>query len=124
MNVTFLESPSTTASAIQIQADALQQVAQMLNAGVALEQVLQGLLEQLARVVVYDSASVMLVVGERLRIVAHRGFQAAEHQAPVAGAELAHIQHVLAQLMHDELALFSAGAKQGSVCTLRLPPAI
>src|SRR5512143_3402446 len=52
----------------------LREVARIINATLELQQVLSLILEQLARVVNYDSASILLCEGDVLRVVATRGF--------------------------------------------------
>ena len=53
----------------------LREVARTVNATLKLEQVLPLVLEQLARVVAYDSASVLLRKGDRLQVAAVHGFE-------------------------------------------------
>jgi len=55
------------------QAETLQQVASIINASLDIQDVLNRILEQLNRVVPYDSASVMLINGENVRMVARQG---------------------------------------------------
>ncbi|GAB4265530.1 MAG: hypothetical protein Kow0080_05740 [Candidatus Promineifilaceae bacterium] len=55
------------------QAETLQQVAAIINASLDIQDVLNRILEQLNRVIPYDSASVMLINGENVRIVARQG---------------------------------------------------
>lgn len=62
------------------QSEALYQVARTLNASLDREQLLSLMLDQLARVVDYDSASVMLIEGALLSIAAHRGFRGASQE--------------------------------------------
>ncbi|MBI3243670.1 MAG: GAF domain-containing protein, partial [Chloroflexi bacterium] len=57
------------------QSEALSEVARTLNSSLDREQVLQTILEQLSRVVEYDSASILLLVEDALEIAAHRGFR-------------------------------------------------
>src|SRR5262249_38256460 len=57
------------------QAEALREVAATLSSSLDREQLLQLILQQLARVVVYDSAAILLFHNERLSIVAHSGFR-------------------------------------------------
>jgi len=54
--------------------DVLYQVARTINASLELPRVLELILEQLARVVSYDTASILLLEDDRLRVVAARGF--------------------------------------------------
>ncbi len=61
------------------QAEALREVAGVLNANLEQEHLLHLILEQLARVVSYDSASVILISGPTLQIAAQQGFRS-EHQ--------------------------------------------
>jgi GAF domain-containing protein len=78
------------------QSAALYQVARTLNASLDREQLLSLILEQLARVVEYDSASVMLLEGEVLIVVAHRGFRAVDQQARMLNIEsLRHIRDAI-----------------------------
>ncbi|MDW8146093.1 MAG: GAF domain-containing protein [Roseiflexaceae bacterium] len=55
-------------------ADTLREVAQMMTGVLALDDIFAMILEQLARIVPYDTASLMLREGDMLRIVAARGF--------------------------------------------------
>src|SRR5262249_49755476 len=57
----------------------LREVARTVNGTLHLSQVLPLVLEQLARVVEYDSAAILLREGDRLRVAAARGF--ADHEA-------------------------------------------
>jgi PAS domain S-box-containing protein len=54
-------------------AETLRDVASVLSASLKREQVLRSILEQLARVIDYDNASVMLLSGDALQTVAYRG---------------------------------------------------
>jgi len=77
-------------------AETLQEVAATLNSVLDREQLLQIILEQLARVVNYDSAAVMLISGETLTVVAHRGFHTSRQiRAPYRLEKLEHIRQVL-----------------------------
>jgi len=55
-------------------ADTLREVAQMMTGVLALDDIFALILDQLARIVPYDTASLMLREGDMLRIVAARGF--------------------------------------------------
>ncbi len=55
-------------------ADTLREVAKILTGTLALDEIFALILDQLARVVPYDTASLMLREGDMLRIVAARGF--------------------------------------------------
>ena len=77
-------------------AETLRDVASALNAVLDREQMLTIILEQLARVVSYDSAAVMLLDSDTLTIIAHRGFRAdAQIHIPYHLDTLAHIRQVL-----------------------------
>lgn len=81
-------------------ADTLREVARILNYSLDQQQVLELILEQLAGVVEYDSASIMLRSGSRLEIVAHRKLRSADQlAAPLPLQKLAHIQQVLEQCL-------------------------
>ena len=54
--------------------DTLREVARIANSSLDLEQVLQHILNELGKVVAYDSTSIHLVDGNRLKIIACRGF--------------------------------------------------
>ena len=54
------------------QAETLREVARILNYSLDQQHVLELILDQLARVVEYDSASIMLVSDQQVRMVAHR----------------------------------------------------
>ena len=60
------------------QAEALREVAATLSSSLDRERLLSLILEQLARVVDYDSAAILLYRDDQLAIVAHSGFRAAE----------------------------------------------
>jgi GAF domain-containing protein len=78
------------------QAEALREVAATLSANLDRQQLLQLILEQLGRVVQYDSASIMLFDGDNLAIVAIRGFHAAKQQSLVMSVEaMAHLAEVI-----------------------------
>ncbi len=62
------------------QAEALREVAATLSSSLDLERLLQLILEQLARVVDYDSAAILLYRGDQLAIVAHSGFRTDEQE--------------------------------------------
>ncbi len=80
------------------QAEALREVAMTLNASLDRGQLLNIILEMLARVVNYDSASLMLISGDALHFVAHRGFRSeAPFFATLPLASLQHVQDVLAK---------------------------
>jgi GAF domain-containing protein len=74
------------------QAEALREVAGTLTGSLGREQLLRLLLEQLARVVSFDSASVMLFVNERMMIVAQHGFQAEAQQ--MISQSTSHLRHI------------------------------
>ena len=75
---------------------ALVEVANVLNSSLDRQQVLHHILEQLARVIDYDSASVMLLSQEMLNIVAHQGFrEESQVFTPLQIQRLPHIQQVL-----------------------------
>jgi len=78
-------------------ADTLRQVATILSSTLDLRQVLDLILEHLAQVVPYDSASVMLVSDDMLRVMAARGFPDVERtmQVTIPVAEDALFQEML-----------------------------
>jgi PAS domain S-box-containing protein len=55
-------------------ADTLRQVSEVVSSTLELSEVLELILDQLRRVVDYDSSSIQLLVGDRLEIIAGRGF--------------------------------------------------
>ena len=59
-------------------AEQLQAVAQVMNQSLELDAVLTAILDQLRRVIEYDSASVQLVEGEAMRVLAVRGLPDSE----------------------------------------------
>jgi diguanylate cyclase (GGDEF)-like protein len=75
-------------------AETLREVTNVLNSCLDREQVLKLILEQLARVVQYDSASVMLISGKKLEIVASRGFNIEDRRSLAIGS-LKHLQEVI-----------------------------
>ncbi len=80
----------------RVLAETLREVANVLNSSLDSEQVLALILDQLARVVPYDNASIMLIGNGTLRLVAGRGFQAEEPILPPLPVErLPHVQRVL-----------------------------
>ena len=78
-------------------AETLRQVGSVLNTTLDREQVLPLILEQLARVVEYDSASVMLLSDDALKMVARRSLisEGKIGIAPLWVEMLAHVQQVL-----------------------------
>lgn len=56
-------------------ASTLQEIARIINASLEPERVFQQILEQLERLIQYDSASIFLVEKDRMRLVAARGFE-------------------------------------------------
>jgi len=83
--------------AARLQAEALHAAAHSLSTNLEPGALLQLLLEQLARVVAYDSASVMLLEGDELQLVAQRGFRAVTQQLTISGNQLGHVRRVLHQ---------------------------
>jgi PAS domain S-box-containing protein len=80
----------------RLQAETLRQIASALNSSLDHEQVLHLILEQLARVVEYDSVSMMLVVDGTLEMVAYRGFRSDDQKLPLMPiSNLQHIQKVI-----------------------------
>ena len=75
-------------------AETLREVASVLSASLNRAEVLEQILAQLARVVQYDSASVMLISGEKLEIVAVRGFDLEERKS-LSIESLKHLQEVI-----------------------------
>ncbi|MBN1535891.1 MAG: GAF domain-containing protein [Anaerolineales bacterium] len=55
-------------------AEALRDAARIISSSLSLSQVLQGVLEQLSRVIIFDTGSIMLLEGEKLKIKAWRGY--------------------------------------------------
>jgi signal transduction histidine kinase len=56
-------------------ADALAQLSKIINSTLELDEVLELALQQLARVINYDTSSILLVEGDSLKIVACQGFE-------------------------------------------------
>lgn len=79
------------------QTETLRQVASVLNSTLDQEQVLRIILEQLARVVAYDSASVMLVDGFELQVVARRDVGQPRPLSLLRFESLMHVRDVLEQ---------------------------
>jgi two-component system cell cycle response regulator len=75
-------------------AETLREVTSVLTACLDQAEVLRLILEQLARVVQYDSASVMLRSGQKLEIVAAEGFDLQERKS-LAIESLKHLQEVI-----------------------------
>lgn len=59
----------------RVMAEALQATATLLNSTLDLENVLAAVLETVERVVPHDSANIMLLEGDIVRVVAHRGYR-------------------------------------------------
>ncbi|MBA3534184.1 MAG: GAF domain-containing protein, partial [Ardenticatenales bacterium] len=79
-------------------AETLQESSNALNSTLEHERVLSLILEQLARVVPYDSAAVMLLSGDKLEIVAHRSRNETHHPSTKLKLEaLPHVQQALDQ---------------------------
>jgi PAS domain S-box-containing protein len=77
-------------------AETLREVAGALNTSLDLGQVLDLILEQVAHVVEYDNASVMLLVGDSLEIAAQQGFLPGDTDlGPFEVADFAHLADVL-----------------------------
>ncbi len=77
-------------------AETLREVAAVLGSSLNRERVLTLILEQLARVIAYDSASIMLVGETTLNIVAARGFHSrSQWDVGLRAEALEHIQTVL-----------------------------
>lgn len=77
-------------------AETLREVAGVLNASLDRQQVLDLILDQLGRVVTFDSASVMLVTENRLEVVAHRGLWTRDPLLPIPPIQdLPHVRKVL-----------------------------
>lgn len=77
-------------------AQTLREVATILTASLDRKQVLNLILEQLERVLDYDSASVMLTTGDKLSIVAHRKFHSSQQEfTPLEVDALPHVKEVL-----------------------------
>ncbi|MBI5713757.1 MAG: GAF domain-containing protein [Chloroflexi bacterium] len=84
--------------AARVQAEALIEVAHTFTTSLELGSLLQLILEQLARVVDYDSSSIMLLVGDTLDIVAAHGFDLYSAQATNLSLDnLAHIREVISE---------------------------
>lgn len=77
----------------------LREVARIINSTLDMQQVLSLVLEQLARVVEYDMATVLLRAGNNLRISAARGFA---DDAAVVGKVLDPAQGVIARVLEEK----------------------
>ncbi|MFM8321231.1 MAG: GAF domain-containing protein, partial [Chloroflexota bacterium] len=75
------------------QADTLREVARILNYSLDQQRLLEMILDQLARVVDYDSASIMLLNGEQLHIAAARRFRNPAEQLNIP-TQLSVYQHI------------------------------
>jgi PAS domain S-box-containing protein len=77
-------------------AETLREVSGVLNTSLDRGQVLDLILEQLAHVIEYDNASVMLLAGDTLEIAAQRGFLPTDPKmVPIQVARFAHLRDVL-----------------------------
>jgi GAF domain-containing protein len=82
----------------RVQAEALREVAATMSSSLDRERLLELILEQLARVVNYDSAAILLYREDQLAIVAHSGFRAAEQEGVVLSlAQYPHVAEVVDQ---------------------------
>jgi diguanylate cyclase (GGDEF)-like protein len=78
------------------QAKTLSEVAAILNSSLELGKVLQLILEQLEKVVEYDSASIMLINGEAISIAAQHKFRSEiQMLSPLNLKKMQHVQAVL-----------------------------
>lgn len=78
------------------QTNTLSEVAAILNSSLELGQVLQLILEQLEKVVEYDSASIMLINDESLSIVAQHKFRSVQQMlSPLKLNTMQHVMEVL-----------------------------
>lgn len=78
------------------QAETLREVARILNSSLDLQHVLEMILDQLERVIDYDSAMIMLYSGKNLTIAAYRKFRSPEQLSVVLKVDsLKHIQEVI-----------------------------
>lgn len=78
------------------QAETLREVARILNYSLDQQHVLELILDQLARVIEYDSASIMLVNDQQVRMVAHRKLRFTEQfSVPDHVQAYPHIMEVL-----------------------------
>jgi diguanylate cyclase (GGDEF)-like protein len=78
------------------QSETLQEVARVLNASLDQQRLLELILDQLARVIEYDSASIMLIKDEALPIVASRKMRSSEQTSwNIKTDTLPHIREVL-----------------------------
>ncbi len=110
-------------------AETLRQVGAAVNSSLNREKVLAVILEQLARVVPYDNASVILVTGNKLELVAQRGFGTKKRLLPPMSVdELPHVQHVLKSQqaaiiadVRDDPGWKSTTASQDVRCWLGVP---
>lgn len=79
-------------------AETLREVATALNSTLEREQVLALILDQLMRVVAYDSASIMLLQDDALQNVAHRSIHSyVQQSSSLMVNELRHVQTILVQ---------------------------
>jgi signal transduction histidine kinase/DNA-binding response OmpR family regulator len=80
----------------RILAETLRETTSVLNTSLHRDRVLQLILEQLARVVDYDSTSVMLVSEDTLDVITYRSLSSGRSPAsPLEIANLTHVQKVL-----------------------------
>jgi signal transduction histidine kinase/FixJ family two-component response regulator len=84
----------------RIQAETLREVAAALITSLDLKRILPLILQQLARVVHYDSASIMLLADSRLNLVAHRSLD--PNRTPVTPVEVESLPHVQTVLQRRE----------------------
>ncbi len=88
--------------------NALRELTRLLNYRLDQTQVLELIIDKLLEVVDYDSASIMLVFGDYLKIVAYRKFRSAEQlELPNQIEALPHIKKVLQErkpvIIHDTM---------------------
>jgi len=70
------------------EAEALREISLALSATLDAEQVMEVLLDQIGRVIPYDSANVMLIEGDRVRVTHIRGYERSGTAQEILGASL------------------------------------
>jgi PAS domain S-box-containing protein len=87
------------------EAEALREASLALSATLDADQVMEVLLDQIGRVIPYDSANVMLIEGDRVRVTHIRGYERSGTAQKVLGASLPlhETPHLRQMLVHRQL---------------------
>ena len=70
----------------RVLAEALRDIAAVLTSSLSLDQVFEGILNQVARVVPFDASSILFIKGETVEVAHVRGFEPVDHRPAVSAA--------------------------------------